>query len=100
MQFIVIAYDYKDEGALARRLDVREAHLKFAGEMFESGKWLYAAALLNDDGKMNGSVIVCDYPSEEILRKEWLDNEAYITGKVWEDVTIRKVQIAPHCLPK
>ena len=96
MQFVVIAHDYNDENALKRRLSVREEHLKFAGEMFEQGKWLFASALLDDNGRMNGSVIFCDYPSEEQLRKEWLDNEVYVIGKVWEDVTVRIAKVATH----
>jgi len=96
MQFIVIALDYKDDKALERRLAVREAHLKYAGEMFNIGKWLFASALLDDEGKMNGSVIFCDYPSKEDLRNQWLDEEVYVTGKVWEDITIRKVKVAKH----
>lgn len=96
MQFIVIANDYKDEKALGRRLAVREEHLEFAAKMFEQKKWLFASALLDDEGKMNGSVIACDFPSEEELKKEWLDKEAYVVGNVWEDITIRKAKIAQH----
>jgi uncharacterized protein len=96
MQFVVIAHDYKDDKALERRMAVREQHLKFAGEMFEQGKWLFASALLDDNERMNGSIIYCDYQSEDDLKKEWLDNEAYVIGKVWEDITIRKVKVAKH----
>ena len=96
LQFIVIAHDGKDEGALERRLLVRESHLEFASKMFDSGKWLFASALLDDEGKMNGSVIVCDFPSEKELRNEWLDKEVYVLGNVWEDITIRKAKVAKH----
>jgi uncharacterized protein YciI len=96
MEFVVIAHDYKDEKALERRLAVREEHLKFANNMFQEGKWLFASALLDEEGKMNGSIIFCDYPSEETLRKEWLDSEAYIVGKVWDNITIRKAKVAKH----
>lgn len=96
MQFIVIAHDYKDAKALERRLAVREEHLKFAGEMFAQGKWLFASALLDKNGNMNGSVIACVYSSEEELKKQWLDNEAYVVGKVWEDITIREAKFAKH----
>jgi uncharacterized protein YciI len=96
MEFVVIAHDYKDENALKRRMAAREEHLKFAEEMFEKGKWLFASALLDDEGKMNGSVILCDYQSEEELRKEWLDREAYVLGNVWEEIIIRKAKFAKH----
>ncbi len=96
MQFVVIAHDFKDDNALERRLAVRELHLKYAAEMHKTGKWLLGSALLDEEGNMNGTIIFCDYPSEEILRNEWLENEVYIIGNVWETVTIRKVKIAKH----
>lgn len=96
MQFAVIAHDYKDEKALERRLAVRKEHLKFADKMHKQGKWLYASALLDNDGKMNGTIIFCDYPSEIELRKEWLNDEVYVTGKVWDKVIVRKAKIAKH----
>ncbi len=95
MQFIVTGYDGKDDGALKRRLAAREAHLAMAKEMVEKGKWLYAAAVLNDEGKMCGSVIVCDFDSREVLDKEWLDKEPYVLGNVWEKIEIRRAQVAP-----
>jgi uncharacterized protein YciI len=96
MEFVVIAHDYKDKKALERRLSVREEHLKFASKMFKEGKWLFASALLDKNGMMNGSIIFCNYPSEKILKKEWLEKEAYVISNVWEDITIRKAKIAKH----
>ncbi len=70
--------------------------MEFAAKMFASGKWLFASALLDDDGNMNGSVIACEFESENELRREWLDKEAYVLGNVWGDITIRKAKIAKH----
>ncbi len=95
MQFIVTGYDGTDEGALDRRMAAREGHLAIAKTMYESGKWLYAAAILNDEGKMAGSVIVCDFESRDVLESEWLSNEPYIIGKVWEKVEVTRAQVAP-----
>ncbi|MBK8944640.1 MAG: hypothetical protein IPM32_05130 [Ignavibacteriae bacterium] len=100
MNFVVIANDFKDENALERRLAVREQHLKFADEMFKSGKWIFASALLDENEKMNGSVIFCDYENEDDLRKNWLEKEVYITGNVWEEIIIKKAKIAPHSFQK
>lgn len=96
MQFVVIAHDYKDSNALERRMAVREEHLKFAAKMFKQGKWLFASALLDDNGKMNGSIIFCDYENEYELRNGWLINEVYVTEKVWERIEIRKAKVAKH----
>ena len=100
MQFVVIGHDYKDEKALERRLAVREEHLNFADKMFNAGKWLFASALLDDNGNMNGSIIFCNYNSEEELRKEWLNNEAYVKGKIKKKIIIRKAKVAPHSFSK
>jgi hypothetical protein len=98
MQFIVIAYDGIDDKAIERRKAVREDHLKNAKEMFDSGKWLYAAAILDDAGKMIGSMVMCDFDSREELKKQWLNREPYVLGKVWEKIGINRAQIPPNLI--
>ncbi|MGX9364449.1 YciI family protein [Desulfoplanes sp. PS50] len=100
MQFVVIGHDGKDDKALDRRLAAREAHLATFKENHAKGVFLYAVALLDNDGTMNGSIIVCDFPSEEALKTEWLDTEPYVLGKVWESVEIRKGMVPPLLLGK
>jgi uncharacterized protein YciI len=97
MQFLLIAYDGADESALARRMAVREAHLQLGKEMHDAGKWLYAAGILDDAGRMTGSMIVCEFESREQLEKEWLSREPYVAGKVWQKIDIRRAQAAPFC---
>jgi hypothetical protein len=98
MQFVVIGHDGKDDKALDRRLAAREAHLATFKENHAKGVFLYAVALLDDEGTMNGSIIVCDFASEEALKTEWLDREPYVLGKVWESVEIRKGMVPPLLL--
>lgn len=100
MHFVVVAYDGTDEGALERRLAVREEHLKEAGEMFAAGRWLFAAGLLDDDGKMMGSIFVCDFPDREELQEKWLDSEPYVTGNVWEKIAVHRAWVPPHLTEK
>jgi uncharacterized protein YciI len=100
MQYVLIAYDGTDEGALARRMAAREAHLKLGKEMHDEGKWLYAAGILNDEGKMIGSMIVCEFASKEQMEKQWLSREPYIAGKVWQKIDIRRAQAASFCAAK
>ena len=75
------------------RMVARDAHLKVAKEMADNGKLLYAAAIINEKEQMAGSVIICEFDSKESLKKEWLDNEPYILGKVWEKVEIMRAQV-------
>lgn len=96
-QFVVIARDAKDEGALARRMDVREAHIALCDSALERGEQIYGAALLNDDGAMCGSVMVFEMESRAAL-DEYLKNEPYITNKVWGDVEIIACKTGPSFL--
>ena len=97
MQFIVLGYDDTDEGALNRRLAARDAHLKGAKEMYVNKQWLYAAAILDDDGKMIGSMIVCDFPSRNALEEQWLKAEPYVIGEVWNKIEIHRAQVPAFC---
>lgn len=94
MQFIVIGYDGTDDKALDRRMAAREAHLAMAKEMHDTGRWLYAAAIMDKGEKMTGSMIVCDFDSREALEKEWLNKEPYVLGKVWEKIEITGAKVA------
>ncbi|KKB44781.1 YciI family protein [Bacillus thermotolerans] len=94
MQYIVTAYDGTDEHALDRRLAAREAHLKSVEKRVQEGQHLYGAALLDEGGRMIGSVMVVDFPSREEL-DQWLEVEPYVTEKVWQKIDIQPCQVAP-----
>ncbi|MEC2076672.1 YciI family protein [Metabacillus fastidiosus] len=93
MQYIVTAYDGTDEKAIDRRLAAREEHLKSVERRFKEGQHLYGAAILDDEGKMIGSMMVVDYPSREEL-DNWLKVEPYVTGNVWQKIDIKQCKVA------
>ncbi|MGG3798401.1 YciI family protein [Metabacillus fastidiosus] len=93
MQYIVTAYDGTDEKAVDRRLAAREGHLKSVERRFKEGQHLYGAAILDDEGKMIGSMMVVDYPSREEL-DNWLKVEPYVTGNVWQKIEIKQCKVA------
>ncbi len=93
-QFVVIARDAKDEGALERRLAVREAHIKACDLAVETGQQIYRAALLSEDGKMCGSVMVFEMESRAVL-DDYLKNEPYVTNKVWGEIEIIPCKTGP-----
>ncbi len=96
MQFIIIAYDGTDRDAQQRRLAVREAHLQSAQKMYESGNLLYAAGIYDDNGILSGSMMIFDFPSRKKL-DSWLKTEPYVTGNVWKDIKINRVQVPSFC---
>ncbi len=92
MQFLIIGKDGKDKKAQERRMTVREAHLKLGDEMEASGERWYGCVMLDDNGKMIGSMAVMDFPSEKELN-EWLKREPYVVGKVWKKIEIYKCNV-------
>ena len=87
MQFLLIAYDGTDEEALERRMKVRENHLEKIAGLKKNGEFLFGGAILDDSGKMIGSMIVYDFPDRKSL-DAMLKEEPYITGEVWEKIEI------------
>lgn len=94
MQFLILAYDAKDEQALSRRMAAREAHMALIRTSKAAGHARYGAAMLDDTGKMIGSMLVVDYPSRADV-DAWLAVEPYITGKVWENISVIPCKTAP-----
>jgi uncharacterized protein len=93
MQFLLIAYDATDTGALERRMNVREDHLRRISDMKKTGEFLFGGAILDDSGKMIGSMIVYDYPDLKSL-EEKLKSEPYFTKEVWDKTEIRPFRLA------
>lgn len=94
MLFLVIARDGKDDKALDRRMAAREAHLKGCEPYLERGEHLLGAALLDDNGKMIGSMMFVNFPSRNEL-DTWLKTEPYVTGGVWKDIEVIPARVGP-----
>lgn len=92
-QYLVTAYDYTDEGALQRRMDVRPHHLDGAKTLKENGNYVLGGAMLNENNEMIGSVMVLQFESEEAL-EAWKQGEPYITQKIWETVDVKPFRVA------
>ncbi len=93
MHFVVIAYDGTDDQALARRMKAREAHLAGARTLKEQGRMLMGGAMLDDAGKMIGSVMIVDYPDRAGV-DAWLKADPYTTGDVWRKIEVRPYRMA------
>jgi hypothetical protein len=93
MQFLLIGYDRKDEGAPDRRMANRPLHLDKIAKVKKAGNFLFGGAILDDDGKMIGSMILYEAPDRKTLDK-LLEDEPYITQGVWENYEIRPFRLA------
>lgn len=94
MEFLILGYDGADDKALERRLAVRERHIALGDKLRDSGNLLYAVAMLDEHGKMKGSMLVVAYDSREAV-DDWLKVEPYVTGKVWERIEVIPCKIGP-----
>jgi uncharacterized protein len=93
MEFLLIAMDGTDAEALDRRLKVRENHLSKISGLKKKGEFKCGGAILDNDGKMIGSMIVYDYPDRQSLDAS-LQNEPYFTEDVWKKIEIRPIRMA------
>jgi uncharacterized protein len=92
-QYVVVAQDGKDEDALDRRMAARPEHLSVAKVLKENDNLIVGGAMLNDDGKMIGSVMILQFESDEKMQ-EWYDNEPYIKNGVWKFVEVMPFRVA------
>jgi uncharacterized protein YciI len=99
MQFLIIAYDGIDAEALNRRLAARSVHIELGDKLRDAGHLHFATAILDDSGKMIGSMLVAEYESREEL-DAWLNVEPYVTGKVWESIEVRPCRVGPSFVRK
>lgn len=88
MQFVIKAFD--GEGMLNRRMEVRPRHFEGMERMKEHT--LCAGGLLDDDGKMIGSLLVMEFPSRKEL-DEYLANEPYVVERVWERIEVERMNV-------
>ncbi len=94
MQFVVTALDYTDADALSRRMANREQHLVGVKKLMAEGRFLSGGAILDDDGKMIGSTLHCEFPTRAELDAQ-LRQDPYVSGKVWEKIDVRQVRLVP-----
>ena len=88
MQFVITAHDGKN--MLERRMAVRPRHLENMSHI--DGKVICAGGLLDDEGRMAGSVMILDFASREQL-EAYLKSEPYIVEKVWEEVSVNPINV-------
>ena len=88
MQFVIKAYD--GAGKLERRMEVRPRHLENMAKI--NGKVICAGGLLDEEGKMKGSLMVMEFESRAVL-DDYLKSEPYITDGVWEKVDVEQLNV-------
>lgn len=92
-QFLIIAKDEKDEGALQRRLSVRQNHLDRMKVELDKEIFVMGGATLDEQGAMNGSMLVIDIEDMAAALK-WINDDPYILGRVWASFEVLSFRMA------
>ena len=92
-QYLIIANDGKDDGALDRRREVRPLHLAGAKKLKAKNNFVIGGAMLDDDGKMRGSIMIVQFETQDDFQN-WYDNEPYITQGVWKTIEVKAFRVA------
>lgn len=95
MQFIVKAYD--GANMLEKRMEVRPQHLE--GMQKLGSHVICAGGLLDDAGKMKGSVLILDF-AERAELDAYLENEPYVKAHVWEKIEVESLNVVLVNAPK
>ncbi len=88
MQFVITAYDGK--GMLAKRMEVRPLHLEGMERLKK--QLISAGGMLDDEGKLKGSVLIMEFQNREEL-DEYLLSEIYVTEHVWKKITVERMNV-------
>ena len=88
MQFMIKALD--GENKLARRMEVRPRHLEGMEKL--RSHIICAGGLLDNEGKMKGSVLILDFPSRDDL-DSYLASEPYVVEQVWAEIEIETMNV-------
>lgn len=88
MQFIITAYD--GENMLEKRMAVRPRHLEGMAKLSEH--IICAGGLLDEQGRMKGSVLILDFEDRAAL-DEYLMNEPYAVEHVWERIEVEVMNV-------
>lgn len=88
MQFMVKAFD--GEGMLGKRMEVRPRHLEGMARL--GSHVICAGGLLDESGKMKGSVLILDFADRSEL-DAYLGAEPYMQEHVWERIEIERMNV-------
>jgi len=93
LQYLIVAYDGTDTEAQERRTKVRPLHLETARDLKLHNRFITGGAILDNNGKMIGSMMVVQFETEDDLMY-WMRNEPYITGNVWQSIEVKPFKVA------
>jgi uncharacterized protein len=74
-------------------MNVRPAHFDAARQLKANNNFIVGGAMLDERGKMTGSMMVVQFETEDDL-VQWMRNEPYINGNVWQSIEVKPFKVA------
>jgi uncharacterized protein YciI len=71
----------------------RPSHLEMARKLKANNNFVLGGAMLDAEGKMNGSMMVVQFETPEQL-DAWMKEEPYIRGDVWRSIEVKPFRVA------
>ncbi|PVU92772.1 hypothetical protein BB559_003590 [Furculomyces boomerangus] len=92
--FIAFIRDYTDSECLSRRMASLKPHLADVKKLMKSKVFHSGSVMLNDEGKLCGSIIYLNADSEQEVR-EIIEKDMFYKNNVWDkdSIIIQKVAI-------
>lgn len=94
MAWVVLGFDGADEGAAARRMSARDAHVAHITRSAGSGILALGLPLHDEQAQSLGSLMVIDAPDRAGL-EAYLAAEPFATQGVWQRIETHPFRIAP-----
>ncbi|WP_236033655.1 YciI family protein [Belnapia mucosa] len=94
MGYAILAFDGEDEGALQRRMAVRDRHIEVLNAWAADGRLALGVPLFSAAGRILGSLMVLEVPDQAGL-DAYLAAEPFNQGEVWQRVETFPFRIAP-----
>jgi uncharacterized protein len=98
VHFLVLAWDVQADGE-ARRDAARPAHTQSIRALWEEGRVVLGAGILDDAGAVRGSLVVVDYPDREAV-DSYLAGEPFVTQGVWDRVEVHPLRLPDFYLKR
>ena len=93
LQYVINAFDGKDEEVQNRRMTARPHHLECVRKLKENGNFLLGGAILNESGEMIGSTMIVQFEAEAAFQ-DWFNNDPYNTMGVWQQTEVHPFRVA------
>ena len=99
MQFMVMAWDVPGDEGTRRRDATRAEHTASIRALWEAGRVVLGAGILDEEGAVRGSLVVVDYEDRAGV-DGYLASEPFVSAAVWDRIEVHPLRVPDHYLAR